>query len=126
MTKMEGNNLRDLLEELFLIIGGFILAETILQQFLSLSSNTLEWWVLPLFSILLITTALSFRDRNISLVQSGLLSTFFFGASIVLIVFVKKNIISNISFLWWIFMLSILAMGGYLILFFYKKKNNGE
>jgi len=124
MIKKEANSMRDLFGELFLIIGGFILAETIINQFLSLSQDKLPGWVLPLFAILLIITALDFRNNHGSFFRSGLLSVLFLGGSIVLIVLMKNNLISNITFLWSIFVLSILIIVIHLILFLFKRKKN--
>ncbi len=47
--------------ELLLIIGGFILAETVIRWFLSLSESVLPKWILPALSILLIMTALDIK-----------------------------------------------------------------
>ncbi len=124
MIEKKDNSLRDLLGELFLIIGGFILAETIINQFLSLSQGTLPWWVLPLFAILLIITALDFRNNHGSFFKSGLLSVLFLGGSIVLIVLMKNNLVTNIVFLWSIFILSIVIILIHLILFLFKRKKN--
>jgi len=105
----KNNRFRDLLGELFLIIGGFILAETIINQFLSLSFDVLPWWILPLFSLLLIITALDFKDYNESFIKAGL-SALFLGGSIILIVLVKNSIITNKIFLWGISVLVVISL----------------
>lgn len=111
----------NLLVELFIIIGGFILAETIINQFLSLSSGVLPWWILPSFSILLIITALNIK-QGMSLIEGGILSVIFLGGSIILIVLKKNTLISPISFLWYIFILSVITLIIQIIFFIYKIK----
>jgi len=90
---------RDLLAEFFLIIGGFILAETIITRFLSLSSETLPEWVLPLYSILLIITALNFKHSNQNFFKAGGLSILFLGFSIGLVVLLNNNLVTNLFFI---------------------------
>ena len=116
--------LRDLLGELFLIIGGFILAETIVKQFLSLSANTLPWYVLPLFSVLLIIVALNFKNHKWDFVSISLLSALYLGSSIILIVLRKNYFISFLFFLWGIFIIAIITIISQIlfVLFNFRRK----
>jgi hypothetical protein len=104
------NNLNDLISELFLIIGGFILAQTIINQFISLSSDVLSWWVLPLFSILLIIIALDFRNQKNTNLISDIISILSIGGSILLIVLMKNDFITKIFFLFSILFLYFLCL----------------
>ncbi|MBI2047096.1 hypothetical protein HYT26_02965 [Candidatus Pacearchaeota archaeon] len=123
MIKKKDNSFRDLLGELFLVIGGFILAETIINQFLSLSFGVLPIWVLPLFSILLIIAALDFKNHQKSFIKAGIFSVLIIGGSIILIVLVKNNMITSIFFLWSIFILSLVSIIIQLLLFLPRRKN---
>jgi len=89
----------DFIAELFLIIGGFILAETVIRWFLSLSEGVLPSWILPALSILFIITALDIKKYGLLNIKAGIVSTLFLGSSIVLIVLMKTNNISPILFL---------------------------
>ena len=93
----------NVIAELFLIIGGFILAETIIRWFLSLSDGMLPSWILPTLSILLIVTALDIKKYGILNSKAGLISAVFLGVSIILIVLMKRGYISPTIFLQSIF-----------------------
>lgn len=112
----------NIIAELFLIIGGFILAETIIRWFLSLSEGVLPSWILPSLSILLIITALDIKKYGVSDSRTGLMSAVFLGISIILIVLMKTGNISSIFFLQGIFVLSILAIIIQIIIFFTSKR----
>lgn len=114
-------DIRNLVGELFLIVGGFILAETIIRYFLTLSSNALPLWVLPAFAVLLIVVSKDITNYKISLRKIGILSVFFLGISIVLVVLMKNSIITNITFLWGILILSVLTILFQGIMFFIEK-----
>jgi len=103
------NSLKDLMGELFLIIGGFILAQTIINQFLSLSSEVLQWWVLPMFSILLIIAAIELKNHD-SFIKAGILSILLLGGSILFIVLFKNNKISITFFLFGLLILSLIVI----------------
>ncbi len=117
----------NIIAELFLIIGGFILAETIIRWFLSLSEGVLPSWILPSLSILLIITALDIKKYGIFNSKAWVMSAIFLSLSIILIVLMKTNNISQILFLQIILGLSILAIVIHLIIFFTsKRKQNGH
>lgn len=120
MIKIKENSLKELMGELFLIIGGFILAETIINKFIELSSNVIPIWILPSLSLLLIITALDLKN-NKSLFKAGILPSLFLGGSIVLIVLMKKGIISNIAFLEYIAFLSLFGVIIQIILYLMMK-----
>jgi hypothetical protein len=122
MTDKKDVQFRDLLGELFFIVGGFILAETIITQFISLSTNVLPWWALPSFSLLLIMAALDFRNKRVGVFKAGIPTVLYLGISIVLIVLMKNNIITNMCFLWSIFILSLVTFVVYLLFFLSANK----
>ena len=113
----------NLVAELLLIIGGFILAETIVRWFLSLSEGLLSFWILPALAVLLIITALGIKKYGILNYGTGLTSAAFISLSVILVVLMKSDNISSICFLWAILGLSILTIITQLIIFFsYKRK----
>jgi len=107
--------------ELLLIIGGFILAETLIRNFLELSEGILAPWVLPVFAISLIFGAVELRNGD-SKRYSEWIYTIFLGLTIILIVLVKTGNISNITFLWVVFIASIVSFFSWLIEIWYLKK----
>ncbi|KHO54469.1 MAG: hypothetical protein QT10_C0016G0013 [archaeon GW2011_AR19] len=112
----------NLLSELLLIIGGFILAETIIRWFLSFSEGVLSIWILPALSILLIITALDIKKHGTLSSKMGITSTLFLTISIVFIVLMKVEKISPISFLRIIFWMSIITIIIQGIFFFSRFK----
>ena len=114
--------------ELLLIIGGFILAETVIRWFLSLSESVLPKWILPALSILLIMTALDIKKTGVPKSVAGIISILFLTISIILIVLMGNSIISAINFLWTILVLSIISILAHIVIFFIsrRKKENGN
>lgn len=108
--------------ELLLIIGGFILAETVIRWFLSLSSGVLPKWILPSLSLLLIMTALDIRKTGVSKSVAGIVSVLFLTISIILIVLMGNSIITAIHFLWIILVLSIISILAHVIIFFISRR----
>ena len=110
------------LAELFLIIGGFILAETLVRWFLSLSEGLLPYGVLPALSLLLIMTAVDIKKYGFSKSGTGITSVLFLSVTIVLIAFLKIGQLSAIHFLWAILVISILTTLIQAIIFFASKR----
>ena len=79
--------------ELFLIIGGFILAETIVKKFLEMSNNQVTWWLLPLIALVLISGGIQLREKKkipgISIIYWGWMI-----AMLIVIVFIKKGMLT--------------------------------
>jgi len=121
MTKNENNELNQLLSELFLIIGGFIFAETIINQFLLLAVDVLPRWVLPLLAILLIVIAIDLQKQK-SLIKAGILPAIYLGGSIFLIVLLETDIIKSILFLILMFILYMIILIIYLIILIQRKR----
>lgn len=107
--------------ELILIVGGFILAETVVRTFLNMSQGVLAPWVLPAYAISLIFGAVELKNGEIKRV-SQILYNIFIGLSIVLIVLVKTNKISNELFLWIILIASVVSFLSWIIEIWYLKK----
>lgn len=110
----------NIISELLLISGGFILAETVIRWFLSLSEGTMPSWILPTLSILFIITALEINKNG--LLNSGIIGAIFLTISVILIVFMKAGFIIPVNFLWSILILSIMTIIVQFILFLYRKK----
>jgi len=107
--------------ELILIIGGFILAETLIRTFLELAKGALEPWVLPVFAISLIFGAIELKNGEPKRF-SAWVYTIFIGLAIVLIVLVKTGKISGMTFVWTILISSIISFCSWLIEIWYLKK----
>lgn len=100
--------------ELLLIVGGFILAETIIQQFLDMSKGNLTWWILPLIALVIISWAIELKKGGgFSIFE--LIYWMWLIVSIILIVLVKNGVISNINFLWSILIISVIQIISFLI-----------
>ena len=110
----------NIFSELLLIIGGFILAETIIRWFLSLSEGVLPIWILPALSILLIITALDIKKYGTLNSKGGIVSCLFLTISVVVIVLMEVGKITLILFLQimlWMSIITIIMQG---IIFFIK------
>jgi len=107
--------------ELILIVGGFILAETLIRNFLELSKGVLAPWVLPLFGISLIFGAVELKNGESKRISEWIY-TIFIGLTIVFIVLVRTNCISSVTFLWIVFISSIISFLSWLIEIWYLKK----
>lgn len=90
---------REILGEILLIVGGFILAETIVKQFLTLSQGALQWWILPLLSLGFIFGAIGLKKGE-NKIGSGLLNLLFLSLVVIFLVLVKKDILSGVLFVW--------------------------
>jgi hypothetical protein len=117
---IKNDDFRNLLSEMFLIVGGFILSDTILKIFVTLSSDLIPAWVLPATAFLLIITAVNLKNTDLSYMEAGLPTLIFVIVSVVMVVLNKSNIISDICFIW--FML-IFIMSLNIIIFIINKKN---
>lgn len=91
-------NESDVFSEILLIVAGFILAETIIRQFLNLADGTIASWVLPLFAIGTILYAIELRNGK-SETLAGWAYWFYIASSIILIVFLNNGKISQLNFL---------------------------
>lgn len=90
---------RNLISELLLIVGSFILAETIVRKYLEITSGVTAWWVLPLLAISIISMAVEIKNKK----KNNFLDYYIFIMFILLIFFIglyKKDIITGILYLW--------------------------
>jgi hypothetical protein len=110
--------------ELILIVGGFILAETLIRNFLELSKGILAPWVLPVFAISLIFGAVELKNGE-SKRFSEWIYTIFIGFAILLIVLVKTGKIEGMTFVWLILISSVVSFCSWIFEIWYlKKKKN--
>jgi len=107
--------------ELLLIIGGFILAETIIKQFLDMSQGNLSWWVLPLIALVMISGAIELKKGR-KLSGYEIIYWSWLIVSIILIVFVRTDILSSINFLWIMLIISIIQIISFFISLFSRLK----
>ena len=89
---------KKIIGEIFLIIGGFILADTIVKKFLELSNNTIPWWVLPLMALLIIISGVNLKEDKEH--WRSFLSLLFISTSVILLVLSLNEIISILWFVW--------------------------
>ncbi|VVB79519.1 Uncharacterised protein [uncultured archaeon] len=109
--------------ELLIIIGGFILAETIIRTFLDLASETIEPWVLPLFSIAIIINGVELKN-GVAQNFGSWISWIFLAISIILIVLEKSGLIGVVTFAWVILILSVLSLICWFIWLISSKKKD--
>jgi hypothetical protein len=108
--------------EILTIIGGFILAETAIRTFVNLTTEAkISPWVLPAFAFAIIIGGVELKN---DIVQKfgGYIYWAFITISILLIALVKSQKISDISFLWFIFIISLISIGSWLIQWIFLKK----
>jgi len=121
-TKREDKkHLRETIGELFLIIGGFIIAETIVRKFLELANQNIKWWILPLLAIALVSAGVQFKKsakQNIYVIISWL----WVFASVILVVLVRNNIINPEFFLGAILITSLVQLIFFIISLIKKKR----
>ena len=109
--------------ELLIIVGGFILAETVIKSFLNLAAGKIEPWVLPAFAIAVIIGGVELKNGVVKSFGAWVYDGFI-AAAIILIVFVKSSIITNLTFAWWILTLSIISIVVWVIQWIFLRKNN--
>jgi hypothetical protein len=107
--------------ELLVIVGGFILAETIIRTFLNLANGKIEPWVLPVFAIAIIIGGVELKNGIVKSFGAWIYDGFI-ALSIILIVLVKSNNITNITFVWLILILSIISIVAWSIQWIFLKK----
>jgi hypothetical protein len=115
---MVGN--KEYLGELFLIIGGFILAETIIKQFLEMANGNIDWWVLPLMALALISGGLKLRKNE----NESIYTYIYWGwliLSIILVVLVKNQKVTPLTFAIFILVISLIQIVSVIVSFFKKK-----
>lgn len=114
---------RQLFADLLLIVGSFIFAETIVRAFIDLADGKIAAWVLPAFAIAIIISANELKNRIKGSFYSFLYNLYL-GIAIFLIVLVKNEMITNLTFIHWIFYLSLIMIATWVIhLIFSRKKN---
>lgn len=107
------------ISDLIIIIGGFILTETIIRQFLELTTNIVAWWVLPALGLDLLMGGTNLKRGR----KSGLWMAILFIILILLIGLYKKTIITGDEYIYFTLAILIIFFIGFLISFFFKKKN---
>lgn len=120
MIDDRNSTMKELMSEIFIIVSGVILAETIVNQVISLTITVIPKWVLILWSILLLTTAIDFK-KQYTLFRTNIVPLIYTGIPIGLIVLLKKEIINSVLFLWIILPFYLLVFIFYLI-FLIKRK----
>ncbi len=120
MIEVKNKSSRDLLAELCLIIGGYIVGEQIIHHFLSLSKGILPEWALFLLAILLIITAIEIRN-NVNIFWTVVPIVLPVGGSI-LLVLIGNNLITNKTVLLATVIMFAFAIIGHMVLIL-KRKN---
>ncbi len=94
-------NDKKLLGEIFLIIGSFILAETIVRFFLNLATEVkIALWVLPAVAVLLIIDGFQLKNEIKEKYISSWIFDIFIILELVLIVLLKAKYLQTELFLW--------------------------
>lgn len=103
--------------ELFVIIGGFIIANTIIRQFIELSDTIVPWWVLPAISFLIIMEGVNLKSNKAN--PSDIIFLIFLVTNITFLV-LSANKILNV----WLFIGSGILLGIWAIIswIFIRKK----
>jgi hypothetical protein len=86
------------LGELFLIIGGFALTDTLIRKYIELSNNVLPWYIPSLLAFLLIMIGLNLRDN----IKDSKFSYFSYGFIIISVVLLVFSLNGKISIWWYI------------------------
>jgi len=85
-----------------LIVGGFVIAETIVRTFLSLAEGVLHWFILPAMGLLMVIMANNLLQNNPE--EFGKLrewmGSIYLILMVVFIVLLKKSLIPSSLFLW--------------------------
>jgi len=118
---------KKLLGEVLLIVGGFILGETIVRFFLNLATEAkIELWILPTIAILLIIDGFQLKNG----IKEKLISFWIFDTFIVLelilIVLLKNNYLSAIPFLWITLAGSIVTTLSWIVEAWFKKSHKNK
>ena len=80
---------RKIAGELLLIIGGFMLADTLIRKFAEISNNALPWWILPLLSVLIIMGGVNLKENKET--SRNFITLMFLVISITLLVLALNN-----------------------------------
>ena len=111
--------------ELLLIVGGFILAETIIKHFLDLAEGVLATWVLPLMAIATIFAAVELKNNASTKSFAEWVYWIFIALMLIMYVLLQREMVSNMAFLRVAFWGSIITIGSWLIKWIFLKKKNG-
>jgi hypothetical protein len=107
--------------QLLLVVGGFVLAETIVKNFLEVARDVLPWYILPCMAVLMLIMANNLL-QNTPTEFGGWAGSIYLILSIILIVLLKKEKIASTFFLF----LTLGAPILYLVVHFLLKKKIGQ
>ena len=105
--------------ELLLIVGGFLLAETIVRYFLTLSEGIFPLWVLALVGILIIFESISLKKEGWTF---SILYTIYLLIYIILVVLIKREMITSINFVNFVLITFVIILFTFIVDIIYHHK----
>lgn len=106
--------------EILIIIGGFILAETIVRNFIELSEGQFPLWLIPVVGIVLITGGMQLREKG-KLPIFDTIYWIWMILTLVLILFINRGLLLSEILLVTILIVTIILVIVYPSYYLFKK-----